>query len=583
MVAWVLAGAATPSHACQLIKTADLPVTMEGLRPFVPVKINDLDTRLLVDSGAFFSSLDAESAKLAGVKQPYGAARLTIMGVGGAEEVKIGRVDTLMLAGIPLKKIDFLIQRRPISPFSAGLLGQNALGTLDVEYDLAHGAIRILKAKDCGSNVNLAYWTTSGASPSVVPTRPTTPVEPHIRFTVTVNDVTLTAMLDSGAHSSLISAPAAARAGVRPDSPGARSEGLSGGIGRRYLETWSAPFAKVAIGDEEIQKTRLQVAKFDTSNFDLLLGADFFLSHRILVSNSQNRIYFTYSGGPVFHLPDKPSQSQAAAQVHQPEAGAGANAEVDAAALGRQAAAHAARRDYASALRDYSTALSATPDDAELLRGRARAYLALKQVDSARADLDRALKSAPDDPQSLLARGAMRLRQDDAVGAQRDFDAALKAAPHEAYLPLTVADLYSDAGEVERALTLLDAWIAGHPKDVRIAAAFNSRCWTRTIWNRSLDLAVADCEAALRRDRPNSATLNSRGMLRFRLGQLDAAIADFDASLRLQPNEAWSLYGRGLARARKGPPGSGDADFKAAAALKPGLAEEAARYGLQPS
>ena len=34
----------------------------------------------------------------------------------------------------------------------------------------------------------------------------------------------------------------------------------------------------------------------------MLLGADFFLSHRILVSNSQHKLYFTYNGGPVFQL-----------------------------------------------------------------------------------------------------------------------------------------------------------------------------------------------------------------------------------------------------------------------------------------
>jgi hypothetical protein len=37
-------------------------------------------------------------------------------------------------------------------------------------------------------------------------------------------------------------------------------------------------------------------------DFDMLLGADFFLSHHILISNSQHKLYFTYNGGPVFDL-----------------------------------------------------------------------------------------------------------------------------------------------------------------------------------------------------------------------------------------------------------------------------------------
>jgi len=34
----------------------------------------------------------------------------------------------------------------------------------------------------------------------------------------------------------------------------------------------------------------------------MLIGADFFLSHRVYVASSQNRLYFTYNGGPVFDL-----------------------------------------------------------------------------------------------------------------------------------------------------------------------------------------------------------------------------------------------------------------------------------------
>ncbi len=34
----------------------------------------------------------------------------------------------------------------------------------------------------------------------------------------------------------------------------------------------------------------------------MILGADFFLSHHILVASSQRKLYFTYNGGPVFDL-----------------------------------------------------------------------------------------------------------------------------------------------------------------------------------------------------------------------------------------------------------------------------------------
>jgi len=34
----------------------------------------------------------------------------------------------------------------------------------------------------------------------------------------------------------------------------------------------------------------------------MLLGADFFMSHRIYVANGRRMIYFTYNGGPVFSV-----------------------------------------------------------------------------------------------------------------------------------------------------------------------------------------------------------------------------------------------------------------------------------------
>jgi tetratricopeptide (TPR) repeat protein/predicted aspartyl protease len=580
-IALLAAGAAAPAHACQLVKIAELPVTMEGLRPFVPVTINTMETKLLADSGAFYSMIDAASAKRAGVRTIPGFS-LTAMGAGGSAVLGAGRADTVKLADIPLKKVEFLIHERPISSFAAGLLGQNILGAFDTEYDLAHGVIRIFRPKGC-AKANLAYWS-AGQDLSVVPARSTDFLNPHIRFDVRVNGVRVQAVLDSGAATTLLSASTAARAGVRPDGPGAKSEGLSGGIGRQYIETWSAPFATVSIGGEDIQKTRLRISKVNIGTFEMLLGADFFLSHRILVSNSQNLVYFTYNGGPVFRLVDPPVQGDATtAPVGRMVEAAPATAGIDSASLGRRAAAHAARRDFRSAVRDYTEALKMTPDDPDMLRGRALAYARIKQEDLAVQDLDRALKLAPGHVQSLLARGEIRLGRKDLAGAQADFAAAIKAAPEELHLPLAVADRYGDAGAFDQAIALYDDWISRHPRDSKVADAFNGRCWTRAVWNRDLNLAVADCDAALRRSRPNSATLNSRGVLRLRLGQLDAAIADLDASLKLQPNLAWSLYARGLAKARKGPPGAGDADIKAAKALDPDLAETAARYGLVPA
>jgi len=102
---------------------------------------------------------------------------------------------------------------------------------------------------------------------------------------------------------SMLSLKVAARAGIAVDSPGMIDGGLIGGVGQKLVRTYIAPFASFKFADgEEIKNPRLRIIDSDLGNVDMLIGADFFLSHRIFVANTQDKIYFTYNGGPVFDL-----------------------------------------------------------------------------------------------------------------------------------------------------------------------------------------------------------------------------------------------------------------------------------------
>jgi len=121
-------------------------------------------------------------------------------------------------------------------------------------------------------------------------------------------------LFDTGAAVSMLTLDAAKRAGIGPDSPGVEAGGRVRGIGRKVANTWIARFASFKIGDEEVDNARLRFGELNLLQDDLLIGADFFLSHRIYVATSQSRLYFTYNGGPVFDLtaqtaPDTPATS----------------------------------------------------------------------------------------------------------------------------------------------------------------------------------------------------------------------------------------------------------------------------------
>ena len=106
------------------------------------------------------------------------------------------------------------------------------------------------------------------------------------------------------ADHSYLSLAAAARAGLQPGGPGVVVESVIEETGQAIA--WSGPMAELAIGDEEIRSSRIRFDDMAKPAADLVLGRDFLLSHRVLVSNSQHRIYLSYEGGPVF-LPGEPA------------------------------------------------------------------------------------------------------------------------------------------------------------------------------------------------------------------------------------------------------------------------------------
>jgi tetratricopeptide (TPR) repeat protein len=161
-----------------------------------------------------------------------------------------------------------------------------------------------------------------------------------------------------------------------------------------------------------------------------------------------------------------------------------------------------------------------------------------------------------------------------------DLDAADRFAPPQADIRLQIASLYARARRFAEAIIQYDKWITAHDQDVQMPEARNARCWARALWGQELNQALLDCDSALKSRPDTAAFLDSRGLVRLRMGDLDRSIADYDAALRLQPHIAWSLYGRGLAKVKKGLTTAGEADIAAAMAIQPRIDEEARTHGI---
>lgn len=582
VVAAGLFTAAPAQAACVFGKVAELPVTMRGLRPTITVKINGQDAVFIIDTGAFFSMVSDDAAQRFGMKPAMAPAGLRLRGVGGGEAAaKVVRAQEFRFADTPFKNVEFLVGARLGGAEIVGLLGQNILGSLDVEYDLANGYLRFFQAKGC-QDANLAYWSAGKPLSRVALKDDDGLILPKVRTAAKVDGRAITVNWDSGSPLSVLSRPAAARVGVKPTSEDVEPAGVSYGLFGGGMETWIAPFGSFAIGDQEIRNTRLRIADIELNDADMLLGADFFLSHRILIARSQNKIYFTYNGGPVFRLDGASRQAQAADAPKVPAAAAAvAGGEPKTAAeFSLRGAASMARRNITAAIADFTKAIELEPKEARHYKSRAGARMAGGQPVLAMSDLAEALKLKPDDAEALLARGGLYLGAKDEAAARADFEAIKRHAPGNRELAMRIGQIYNAAGHYEAAIGEYDRWLTANPTADAAPQVLNERCWSRALWGKQLEAGLADCDAALKKGGRNSAFMDSRGLVLLRMGRLDDAIVQYDAALKLQPKQAWSLYGRGLAKLRRGDVAGGRTDLSAAAALDPGLPQQAQRLGL---
>ncbi|HEX4098526.1 MAG TPA: tetratricopeptide repeat protein [Caulobacteraceae bacterium] len=581
--AWLatLAAGAPAAAACKLERIATLPVTMQGLAPVVSAKIDGADIRLVAALGDFFSILSRSSANRLHLKveaAPYG---LKVLGASGEADVGLTTVKQFSVFGAPFHDAQFLVGGPEFAATADGLLGRNILMMSDAEFDLANGAVRLFSASGCGGRP-LAYWSTPDKPYSAIDIEPMGSSSAAVAGAAYVNGIRMRVVFDSSA-SSVLSLRAAGRAGIHRNDPEARAAGLIGGFGHDSIETWSIPVQSFKIGDEEIKNTRLRVGAIELNDVDMVIGADFMLSHRIYIARSQNRVYFTYNGGPVFRLDAAAAAPGTAAPPGAPPPGPAAapspsaDEPKDAAGFARRGDAFVARREYAQAIADFSRAMELDATDPQFPYARAMARIGARQQVLAMSDFDQALKIKPDFTLALLARGHLKLAASDDAAAGADFDAALRIDPS---LILQVARVYENEGRWQPAIASYSQWIDANPKDDRLAFALNARCWARAQANLELDQALVDCNRALKLRPSTASMLDSRGLVHLRLGQYDQAIADYDAALKLQPKEAWSLYGRGLAELKTGKTAEGHADLTAAADLAPALAERAKRVGL---
>lgn len=211
---------------------------------------------------------------------------------------------------------------------------------------------------------------------------------------------------------------------------------------------------------------------------------------------------------------------------------------------------------------------------AEAYDNRGVAYRSRGDHNLAIQDYNQAIKLNSRFAQAYNNRGVAYDHKGDFDHAIQDFDQAIKLKP-TALTHFNRGNAYLGKSQYDHAIDDYNHAIRLKPD---FAAAFDNRCWARTVVG-ILKLALADCNMALRLAPNTAATLESRAVIFLKMTNFDAAVSDFDAALRLNPALPGALYGRGVAK-MKNEDGTGEADIKAAKAIQSDIAEEYGRYGV---
>ena len=485
---------------CRLIRIAEWPVRLQNGLPIIEGSINGKKIGILLDTGAYASLITKSSAEKLGLAT-RGTSEFMI-GVGGESRIFVTRLDEFKIGDAVRTGWRVRVGgERPI-PGVDFVLGDDFFKLVDLEFDYAKGVMRLFQPENCKS-AHLGYWD-PGAM--VVPLEDAD----KIIIPIQVNGRAGRAMVDSGASGSLVSLSFAASLGITPESPGVLPSQCASGLGANIVRSWVARFDTVTLGGQNIRDPQLRIVDLlpelsygRNAAPEMLLGTDFLRTHRMLVSRSQDKVYFSYTGGLVF--PATP--------------GLGCQGDLD----GKTAK---------EVLAGLDEALAANPNDAQALVTRATLRLREKDGAGALADLDAALRLAPNHPVALATRSDVRAVQRDYEGALADADAAIANGMRTAPMYVGRAWIRRYQGDLERAIAEYDEALKldpRHPPALRGRGA--------TLFHAGRFAAAEADFSALLATRPNGFDSLWLSLARSRQGK--DGVASLDAGLAKLRDGQW--------------------------------------------
>ncbi len=299
---------------CTLERIASLPVDVANNRPEVTGAYAGRPVEILIDTGAMLSFVTQSGAARLGlaVESAPGAR---IYGVGGAERVGTTWVSSLAFGQLRIRRVEMAVVRPPLAPGEAApdfVIGEDVFTRYATELDFPDGKLRLWEPHGCRPE-QLAYWTPNYSMAKLVDASSDAPA---IRATLLLDGKPVTATFDTGAPTSWITRRILDVMNIPTEAVDRHAGAIPGGNGRP-IRSEMVTLGTLALGDNEtVRNVKLRVGHLFARDQrsvigsripqriqnlpQMLIGSDFFRSHRVMVWYRAARMFFSYHGGPVF-------------------------------------------------------------------------------------------------------------------------------------------------------------------------------------------------------------------------------------------------------------------------------------------
>ncbi len=279
---------------CRVQALSTLPVEMVDSHILVTVAVNDVDATFILDTGAERTLMSEQAVRRLGLERD-GWVASTIAGIAGVERRPNALPRSLRLGGVTLRRRTLMgdtsvtVGPIPVNEAAgkpvAGLLGRDFLAPFDLDLDLPARRLTLYHVRGC--TTGFLPWTKPYA---VIPA--TMPTDSALVIQTLVDGRAMRTLIDTGASSSLITAPGMFRLGLTPEILARDPGGNGAGVGPAPVPMHLHRFAELRVGPVTTRDPRLWVASVHVVPIvGRLLGVDWLRSRHVWLSYATKQMF----------------------------------------------------------------------------------------------------------------------------------------------------------------------------------------------------------------------------------------------------------------------------------------------------